>query len=78
MRISLLFIGVFTIIMARLLRRDISNYNNARTSDGKLATPAWILIRGDVFRRPKSPDHLRLVVGAGIQIFSIVLFSTCK
>ena len=60
------------IVLLRALRRDISRYNEAPEDDG-FEDYGWKLIRGDVFRPPGGRMVLAAFVGAGSQLFLMLL-----
>jgi transmembrane 9 superfamily protein 2/4 len=71
-----------SMILVRALRKDIARYNrldqislddlngtSAAVEDGIQEDSGWKLVHGDVFRCPKSPLLLSVLVGNGAQLF---------
>lgn len=78
----LFLIGMVTVILARALKKDIARYNrldminledlngtSAAVEDGIQEDSGWKLVHGDVFRCPKSPLLLSVLLGNGAQFF---------
>jgi len=65
--IVLFLSGAIATIMIRALRKDISAYNEMLDDDVTEET-GWKLLHGDVFRPPKYPMVLSVLVGTGAQI----------
>jgi transmembrane 9 superfamily protein 2/4 len=75
--------GMIAMILARNLRRDISQYNRVPTDDddddGDIGTQpseetGWKLVHQDVFRPPKTlPMLLCVFVGSGVQVLVMAL-----
>lgn len=75
-------VGMVTVILMRALKKDIARYNrldminledldgtSAAVEDGIQEDSGWKLVHGDVFRCPKSPLLLSVLVGNGAQLF---------
>ncbi|KAJ5087071.1 hypothetical protein NUU61_008378 [Penicillium alfredii] len=75
-------VGMVSVILVRALRKDIARYNrldsmnledldgtSAAVEDGIQEDSGWKLVHGDVFRCPKSPMLLSVMVGNGAQLF---------
>lgn len=84
-------VGMVSTILARAVRKDITRYNrldayalddfdgNAVVEDGVQEDSGWKLVHGDVFRPPKNPLLLSVLIGNGAQLFGMtaltILFS---
>lgn len=75
-------VGMVSMILVRALRKDIARYNrldaisledlngtSAAVEDGIQEDSGWKLVHGDVFRCPKSPLLLSIMLGNGAQFF---------
>ncbi|KAL1966159.1 hypothetical protein VTN77DRAFT_4711 [Rasamsonia byssochlamydoides] len=75
-------VGMVSMILLRALKKDIARYNrldainlddldgtSAAVEDGIQEDSGWKLVHGDVFRCPKSPLLLSILLGNGAQIF---------
>ncbi|KAL1990442.1 hypothetical protein VTN49DRAFT_6281 [Thermomyces lanuginosus] len=75
-------VGMVSVILLRALRKDIARYNrldaigledlngtSAAIEDGIQEDSGWKLVHGDVFRCPKSPLLLSVLLGNGAQLF---------
>ena len=75
-------VGMVIMILVRALRKDIARYNrldsinledldgtSAAVEDGIQEDSGWKLVHGDVFRCPKSPLLLSVMLGNGAQLF---------
>ncbi|PTU18008.1 hypothetical protein P175DRAFT_0503897 [Aspergillus ochraceoroseus IBT 24754] len=75
-------VGMVSMILVRALKKDIARYNrldminledldgtSAAIEDGIQEDSGWKLVHGDVFRCPKSPLLLSVLVGNGAQLF---------
>ncbi|KAF2477761.1 uncharacterized protein BDR25DRAFT_275127 [Lindgomyces ingoldianus] len=74
-------IGMVSTILVKTLRKDIARYNrldqfaledfgaNGSAEDGVAEDSGWKLVHGDVFRPPKNPLFLSIMLGNGAQIF---------
>jgi len=62
--------GAIATVMLRVLKKDISSYNDMATiEDGEEGVTGWKLVHGDVFRAPTfDPMLLCVAVGTGAQI----------
>ncbi|KAG7881739.1 hypothetical protein KL907_001394 [Ogataea polymorpha] len=63
-------------ILIRTLRNDIQKYNEINLDDDMIDEMGWKLVYGDVFRPPKNPMLLSVLVGSGVQ-FLLMAVSTC-
>ncbi|KAL9078873.1 MAG: hypothetical protein Q9157_002209 [Trypethelium eluteriae] len=79
-------IGMVTTILVRTLRKDIARYNRldqfglddlsgASMDDGVQEDSGWKLVHGDVFRPPKYPLILAVLVGNGAQLLVMTGFT---
>ncbi|KIW05443.1 uncharacterized protein PV09_03332 [Verruconis gallopava] len=78
--IVLFLVGMVSTILLRLLRKDIARYNRLDQlplddfggtgimDDGVQEDSGWKLVHGDVFRPPKYPLPLSVMVGNGAQL----------
>ncbi|KAJ5321650.1 uncharacterized protein N7506_010780 [Penicillium brevicompactum] len=75
-------VGMVSMILLRALKKDIARYNrldsfnledldstSAAIEDGVQEDSGWKLVHGDVFRCPKSPLLLSIMLGNGAQLF---------
>lgn len=75
-------VGMVIMILVRALRKDIARYSrldainledldgtSAAVEDGIQEDSGWKLVHGDVFRCPKSPLLLSVMLGNGAQLF---------
>ncbi|KAJ5623602.1 hypothetical protein N7490_012207 [Penicillium lividum] len=75
-------VGMVSMILVRALKKDIARYNrldsfnledldgtSAAVEDGIQEDSGWKLVHGDIFRCPKSPLLLSVLLGNGAQIF---------
>ncbi|OJJ98147.1 hypothetical protein ASPACDRAFT_32174 [Aspergillus aculeatus ATCC 16872] len=75
-------VGMVSMILIRALKKDIARYNrldminlddfdstSAAVEDGIQEDSGWKLVHGDVFRCPKAPLLLSVLVGNGAQLF---------
>ncbi|ORY12661.1 endosomal P24A protein-like protein [Clohesyomyces aquaticus] len=74
-------IGMVSTILIKTLRKDIARYNrleqfaledfgaNGSMEDGVQEDSGWKLVHGDVFRSPKNPLFLSVMLGNGAQLF---------
>jgi len=74
MMIVLFLTGMVAMIMMRTLKRDFNKYNNAGPEDEAEET-GWKLVHGDVFRPPGNSLLFAVLVGSGIQVFSMTLIT---
>lgn len=84
-------VGMVSMILLRALKKDIARYNrldminledldgtSAAVEDGIQEDSGWKLVHGDVFRCPKSPLLLSVLVGNGAQLFMMTGVAVCK
>ena len=75
-------VGMVSMVLLRALRKDIARYNrldainlddldetSAAVEDGIQEDSGWKLVHGDVFRCPKAPLLLSVLLGNGTQLF---------
>ncbi|KAJ6126537.1 hypothetical protein N7523_002149 [Penicillium sp. IBT 18751x] len=75
-------VGMVSMILVRALKKDIARYNrldaisledldgtSAAVEDGIQEDSGWKLVHGDVFRCPKAPLLLSIMLGNGAQLF---------
>jgi transmembrane 9 superfamily protein 2/4 len=82
--IVMFLIGMVSTILVRTLKKDIARYNRldqmalddfgdtSAVEDGMQEDHGWKLVHGDVFRPPKNPLFLSVLVGNGAQLFMMV------
>lgn len=63
--------GILSMILVRSLRRDIAKYNRDDEPEEAIEETGWKLVHGDIFRPPRHTDLLVILVGSGIQLFSM-------
>ena len=69
-----LFLGAaVAMILVRALRRDISKYNAPETIEEAREETGWKLVHGDVFRAPRAPLRLAILVGTGTQLLAVLV-----
>lgn len=73
--IALFLTGMVAMIMMRTLNRDIAIYSQLENSDEAQEETGWKLVHGDVFRSPPQFSLLSMLVGSGIQIFTMSLLT---
>ncbi|CCX29910.1 hypothetical protein FPQ18DRAFT_313752 [Pyronema domesticum] len=56
-------------VLLRALRKDISRYNQLDINEDVQDDSGWKLVHGDVFRAPKNPMLLSILLGSGSQLF---------
>lgn len=81
--IVVFLVGMVSTILVRTLKKDIARYNrldsfalddfgeNGDAEDGVAEDSGWKLVHGDVFRPPKYPLLLAVLVGNGAQLFAM-------
>ncbi|KAK9470042.1 uncharacterized protein V1510DRAFT_384169 [Dipodascopsis tothii] len=67
--IVLFLTGMVGMILLRTLHKDISRYNQLDLNDDVQEDSGWKLVHGDVFRTPRLPLALAVVLGSGAQLF---------
>ncbi|KAF2271252.1 uncharacterized protein EI97DRAFT_471346 [Westerdykella ornata] len=79
--IVVFLIGMVSTILVRTLKKDIARYNrleqftledfgaNGSVEEGVQEDSGWKLVHGDVFRPPKNPLLLSVMIGNGAQLF---------
>ncbi|KAI9704603.1 MAG: hypothetical protein M1820_005516 [Bogoriella megaspora] len=84
--IVIFLIGMVSTILVRTLRKDIARYNRldqlglddlggTSIEDGVQEDSGWKLVHGDVFRPPRHPLILSILVGNGAQLFMMTGFT---
>lgn len=84
--IVVFLIGMVSTILVRTLRKDIARYNRldqlglddfggTSLEDTVQEDSGWKLVHGDVFRPPKNPMLLSVLVGNGAQLFMMTGFT---
>ncbi|KAF1983579.1 hypothetical protein K402DRAFT_448153 [Aulographum hederae CBS 113979] len=79
-------VGMVAAILIRTLRKDIARYNRLDIAlddlsgtgvveDGVQEDSGWKLVHGDVFRPPKNPLFLSILLGNGAQLFMMTGFT---
>lgn len=70
---SFIIVGFLTAMVAmvilRALRKDLARYNQLDLNEDVQDDSGWKLVHGDVFRTPKNPMLLSLMLGSGTQLF---------
>lgn len=67
--IVLFLTGMVAMIMMRTLHADFRRYNQLEPNEEAEET-GWKLVHGDVFRPPKMPMLLSVLVGSGVQVLA--------
>jgi transmembrane 9 superfamily protein 2/4 len=70
--IVLFLTGMVAMIMMRTLHADFRRYNQMDPNEEAEET-GWKLVHGDVFRPPKHPMLLSVLIGSGVQVFGMTL-----
>ncbi|KAL1310820.1 hypothetical protein AAFC00_001057 [Neodothiora populina] len=84
--IVVFLIGMVSTILLRTIRKDIARYNRlddlalddfggTGVEDTVQEDSGWKLVHGDVFRPPKNPMLLSILVGNGAQLFMMAGFA---
>ena len=88
--IVVFLVGMVSTILVRTLKKDIARYNrldqfsledfgeNGDVEDGVADDSGWKLVHGDVFRSPKNPLLLSVLVGNGAQLFAMTALTIGK
>eukprot|EP00929_Paragymnodinium_shiwhaense_P040893 TRINITY_DN21278_c0_g1_i1.p1 TRINITY_DN21278_c0_g1~~TRINITY_DN21278_c0_g1_i1.p1 ORF type:complete len:622 (-),score=101.65 TRINITY_DN21278_c0_g1_i1:157-2022(-) len=71
--IIILLSAMVAMILLRTLHADIAMYNAVLADEDAQEETGWKLVHGDVFRRPKFSMLLAASIGAGVQIFGMVV-----
>jgi transmembrane 9 superfamily protein 2/4 len=81
--IVVFLVAMVSTILVRTLKKDIARYNrldqfalddfgeNGDVEDGVAEDSGWKLVHGDVFRSPKNPLLLSILIGNGAQLFAM-------
>ncbi|KAH7410326.1 hypothetical protein DE146DRAFT_644550 [Phaeosphaeria sp. MPI-PUGE-AT-0046c] len=81
--IVVFLVAMVSTILVRTLKKDIARYNrldqlalddfgeNGDVEDGVAEDSGWKLVHGDVFRSPRNPLLLSVLVGNGAQLFAM-------
>ncbi|ROT42932.1 endomembrane protein EMP70 [Sodiomyces alkalinus F11] len=87
--IVVILVGTVASILVRALKKDIARYNRldqinlddlsgtGLEEDGVQEDSGWKLVHGDVFRSPKYPLLLSVLLGSGAQLFVMTGFTIC-
>ena len=73
--IVLFLTGMVAMIMMRTLHRDFNRYNAVEATDDVEEETGWKLVHGDVFRPPAMPMMLSVLVGTGVQTFTMTVIT---
>lgn len=66
-------------VIHRTLSGDIANYNRRPRYESFMTDlDGWKALHGDVFRTPKHPMVLSVLVGVGSQLVGMTIFSLCN
>lgn len=88
--IVIFLVGMVSTILIRTLRKDIARYNRldqfvledfgegGDVEDGVADDSGWKLVHGDVFRPPKNPLVLAVLIGNGAQLFAMTALTIGK
>ena len=83
-------VGMVSTILVRTLKKDIARYNRldayaleefggtSEAEDGVQEDSGWKLVHGDVFRPPKNPLFLSVMLGNGAQLFCMTALTICE
>lgn len=63
-------------VLVTNLKSDLAKYNNLNLDDDVIDEMGWKLIYADVFRAPKNPMLLSVMIGSGIQLV-LMTITTC-
>ncbi|KAK9462245.1 uncharacterized protein V1516DRAFT_674118 [Lipomyces oligophaga] len=67
--------GMVGMILLRTLHKDIARYNQLDLNEDVQEDSGWKLVHGDVFRSPRFPLVLSVLLGSGAQIFIMTAFT---
>jgi transmembrane 9 superfamily protein 2/4 len=73
--IVLFLTGMVAMIMMRTLHRDFNRYNAAEAQEDVEEETGWKLVHGDVFRPPRMPMMLSVLIGTGIQTLAMCVIT---
>uniref|UniRef100_A0A6A7FQE1 Transmembrane 9 superfamily member n=1 Tax=Hirondellea gigas TaxID=1518452 RepID=A0A6A7FQE1_9CRUS len=73
--IVLFLSAMVAMIMLRTLHKDIARYNQIDAGEDSQEEYGWKLVHGDVFRPPRNGMLLTVMLGSGIQVFSMTLIT---
>lgn len=73
--IVLFLSGMVAMIMLRTLHKDIARYNQIDSGEDAQEEFGWKLVHGDVFRPPRRGMLLAILLGSGVQVFIMTLFT---
>jgi transmembrane 9 superfamily protein 2/4 len=88
--IVVFLVAMVSTILVRTLKKDIARYNRLEqfalddfgeagdAEDGVAEDSGWKLVHGDVFRSPKNPLLLSVMVGNGAQLFAMTALTIGK
>lgn len=67
--------GVIATILLRALHADLRKYSESLESKDAAEETGWKLVHGDVFRTPRNPSLLAVLLGSGAQLFAAISFT---
>lgn len=74
--IVLFLTGMIAMIMMRTLHRDLMRYNEMDESEeSQQEETGWKLIYSEVFRPPQNGGFFSVLIGSGVQVFSMALLT---
>jgi transmembrane 9 superfamily protein 2/4 len=88
--IVVFLVAMVSTILVRTLKKDIARYNRLEqfaledfgesddVEDGVAEDSGWKLVHGDIFRPPKNPLLLSVLVGNGAQLFAMTALTIGK
>lgn len=63
--------AIVAIILIRALKRDIAQFNDPEALEEERGETGWKHLHADVFRKPEYAGVLSVLVGSGMQLFSL-------
>lgn len=73
--IVLFLTGMIAMIMLRTLHRDLLVYNEEQSAEEQVEETGWKLLHGDVFRPPARGGLFSVLIGSGVQVFSMTMLT---
>ncbi|XP_071725980.1 transmembrane 9 superfamily member 12-like [Rutidosis leptorrhynchoides] len=67
--------GVIFVILLRTVRRDLARYEELDQAQTNEEPSGWKLVVGDVFREPNNSRFLCVLIGNGVQITGLAIFT---
>lgn len=67
--------GMIAMIMMRSINSDFRRYREGEEQDDPQEETGWKLVHGDVFRPPRYPLQFAVLVGSGVQVFSMSIIT---